>query len=201
MMQTVWNDNLVLLRGRVAADPSPSHENHGTQYQIFPLEVVRLSGASDQLNIVASDTLLAQCPPVPGQQLEIAGEIRSYNNKTGQGSRLVITVYARTLSPCDAPPENFVTLTGTLCKPPVLRRTPLGRDICDMMLAVNRRYGRADYLPCIAWGALARQCGSLRVGEPLRLQGRLQSRAYIKQLPDGPEQRIAYEISVMELDE
>lgn len=201
MMQTVWNDNLVLLRGRVAEPPRPSHENHGVRYLVFPLEVQRLSGASDLLNIVASDTLLARFPVSPGLPLEVTGEVRSYNNKTGQGSRLVITVYARELAFRDAPHENLVVLTGTLCKPPTLRRTPLGRDICDLMLAVNRRYGRADYLPCISWGALARQCGDLQVGEQIRLRGRLQSRTYIKQLSGGSEQRTAFEISVMELDD
>ncbi len=201
MMQTVWKDNFVLLRGQVVAAPCRSHENHGVVYQSFPLEVRRLSGASDQLNIVVPESLLVSSGVLPGQRLEILGEVRSYNNKSGLGSRLVITVYARTLSPSEEPDENLVTLTGSLCKAATLRRTPLGRDICDMMLAVNRRYGRADYLPCISWGALARQCGELCVGEQIRLRGRLQSRTYTKQLPDGPQQRVAFEISVMELEE
>jgi hypothetical protein len=200
-MQTVWNDNLVLLRGEAAAAPRPSHENHGVTYQVFPLRVRRLSGAEDVLNVVAPEELLARSPVAAGARLGVSGEVRSYNNRTGPGSRLVITVYARTLDGGDGGDENLVTLSGTLCKPPVLRRTPLGREICDLMLAVNRRYGRADYLPCIAWGALARQCADLGVGDALRLRGRLQSRVYLKQLPDGPERRTAFEISVMELDD
>lgn len=151
-MQTLWNENRAVLRGTAAAAPSLSHENHGTAYYTFPLSVLRLSGSEDRLNIIAALPLLEACPVEPGTQLELEGEVRSFNNKSGQGSRLVITFFARTLRPGQGEHRNELCLAGVLCKPPVLRRTPLGRDICDLMLAVNRRYGRADYLPCIAWG-------------------------------------------------
>lgn len=200
-MQTVWNDNLVLLRGEAAAAPRPSHENHGVTYQVFPLRVRRLSGAEDVLNVVAPEELLARSPVAAGARLGVSGEVRSYNNRTGPGSRLVITVYARTLDGGDGGDENLVTLSGTLCKPPVLRRTPLGREICDLTLAVNRRYGRADYLPCISWGALARQCAQMQVGDPLRFRGRFQSRGYTKNLGEQQLHRTAYEVSVMTLEE
>ena len=121
------------------------------------------------------------------------------NNKSGHGNRLVISVFAQSLCGAEAEDLNSIQLRGVICKPPVLRRTPLGRCISDMMLAVNRRYGRADYLPCIAWGSLAHQCGQMEVGSPLRLEGRLQSRTYTKVLPDGTQERVAYEISVMSL--
>lgn len=200
-MQTInQSGNHILLRGRAAEAPRFSHHSHDQSYDIFPLEVERLSGARDRLNVVAPSRLLSSLPVVPGQELEITGEIRSFNNKSGVGSRLVITAHARTIAPWSGPHENLVSLRGALCKPPTLRRTPLGRDICDLMLAVNRRYGRADYLPCIAWGALAHRCAALTVGSSLALQGRLQSRLYTKQTEQGAQERTAFEVSIMELE-
>ena len=130
----------------------------------------------------------------------MAGEVRSYNNRTGTGSKLVITVLAREVAPSRLEEgENRLSLGGALCRRPTLRRTPLGREICDLLLAVNRPYGRADYLPCIAWGSLAAHCGALDVGDRLRLEGRLQSRQYHK-LVDGEQvERTAFEVSVMNL--
>ena len=151
-MQTIWNENRVILRGTAAAEPVLSHENHGVAYYTFPLSVLRLSGSEDRINVIAAASVLERCPVAAGMTLEGEGEVRSFNNKSGQGSRLVITFYARTIRPAEGEHWNEVHLAGVLCKPPILRRTPLGRDICDLMLAVNRRYGRADYLPCIAWG-------------------------------------------------
>ena len=199
-MQSGWNENRALLRGTAAADPVWSHETHGVVYELFPLEVLRLSGSADRINIIAPRTLLEHCPVRAGMPLEVEGEVRSFNNKSGRGSRLVITLHARSLRPGNGPDENRLVLAGVLCKPPVLRRTPLGREICDLMLAVNRRYGRADYLPCIAWGALARCCGELAVGDGLRLDGRFQSRDYNKVDQGITEKRTAYEISVMHLE-
>ena len=199
-MQTDWNENHAFLRGEVAAAPVVSHENRGVTYWTFPLRVERLSGAEDRLNVVASAGQLEQCPVAPGAEVEIEGEVRSFNNKSGRGSRLVITLFARSLRPAEGEHANDLSLAGVLCKPPVLRRTPLGRDICDLMLAVNRRYGRADYLPCIAWGGLARRCGALEVGDGVRIEGRLQSRAYTKVDHGVSEVRTAYEVSVMKLE-
>lgn len=155
-MQTGWNENRALLRGTAAAEPVLSHETHGVVYETFPLAVRRLSGSEDRVNILVPRVLLEQRPVTEGMELEVEGEVRSFNNKSGKGSRLVITLYAKELRPAAGEHENQLLLAGVLCKPPVVRRTPLGRDICDLMLAVNRRYGRADYLPCIAWGGLAR---------------------------------------------
>ena len=200
-MQSGWNENRALLRGTAAADPVWSHETHGVVYELFPLEVLRLSGSADRINIIAPRTLLEHCPVRAGMPLEVEGEVRSFNNKSGRGSRLVITLHARSLRPGNGPDENRLVLAGVLCKPPVLRRTPLGREICDLMLAVNRRYGRSDYLPCIAWGALARRCARLEVGDPVGLAGRFQSRAYTKVLEGRSEERVAYEISIMRLEE
>ena len=199
-MQTTWNVNRITLHGTVGEEPKVSHVNHAETFYIFPLYVSRLSGVEDHLNVIVSEALLQECPLKAGSEVTIYGEVRSFNNKSGVGSRLVITVFARELRREQAEDENALELSGTLCKEPVYRRTPLGRDICDMMLAVNRRYGRADYLPCIAWGGLAVWCSQLDVGNGLKLNGRLQSREYTKEVGGRSERRTAYEVSVMSLD-
>jgi len=197
-MDDYRGENRIVLRGQAAGEPAPSHRNHGVDYYIVPLRVPRLSGTEDVLNIITAD-------PDPGlwmpeQWLAVQGEVRSYNNRSGQGSKLVITVLARRVQPAEAEEgENRLTLAGVLCRKPVLRRTPLGREICDLLLAVNRPYGRADYLPCIAWGSLAVHCGGLDVGDGLRLEGRLQSRQYHKVIDGEQVERTAFEISVMNL--
>ena len=193
--------NRANLRGAAGDVPRPSHTNHGITYCIFPLEVERLSGAVDTLNVVASEELLALCPVERGGEYEVTGEVRSFNNRSGVGSRLVITFFARELRRAQGEHANQLELIGVLCKQPVVRRTPLGREICDLLLAVNRRYGRADYLPCIAWGSLARACGHLEVGDAVHLSGRLQSRKYHKMEAGREEERTAYEVSVMALEE
>lgn len=198
-METI-SKNQGFLHGRAGGAPSLSHANHGIDYYIFPLEVERLSGSLDILNVVLSEELLADCPVQPGVDYLVTGEVRSFNNRSGVGGRLIITFFARTLEPSQGEHANQLELAGTLCKPPVLRRTPLGRDICDLLLAVNRRYGRADYLPCIAWGALAHTCGDLTVGDPLSLTGRLQSRKYRKVDGTREEERTAYEISILTVE-
>ena len=194
-MRTSWNENHAVLRGTAAAEPVFSHTNHGVDFFLFPLTVPRLSGAEDRLNVVAPAPLLAGFPLTPGR----AGEVRTFNNRTGPGSRLVITLLARALTETEEAPCNQLTLSGVLCKPPILRRTPLGREICDLMLAVNRRYGRADYLPCIAWGALAQRCAGLAVGDGVALEGRLQSRLYQKVVEGAVQERTAFEVSVTTL--
>lgn len=197
-MQT---NNRIFLRGQLAAIPALSHSNHGVDYFTFPLAVRRLSGAEDRLNIVASRELLKSLDAEPGVSLAVRGEVRTFNNRSGVGSRLVVSVFARELFLDEGENENRLELTGTLCKPPVLRATPLGRTICDMILASNRRYGRADYLPCIAWGSLAYRCGAMEVGSRLSLEGRLQSRVYTKEVDGQLQERTAFEVSVMSLTE
>lgn len=199
-MQLAWNQNHIILTGTVGAPPVPSHENHGITYFQFPLRVRRLSGTEDTVNIVTARGLLQTCPVEPDMELTVEGEVRSYNNRSGAGSRLVISVLARKLERGGEAHKNELTLAGVLCKPPVVRRTPLGREICDMMLAVNRKYGRADYLPCIAWGGLAVWCGQLGVGDGIRLNGRLQSREYTKEADGQSTRRTAYEVSIMSLE-
>ena len=189
--------NEVLLEGVALETPSLSHENHSTRFYRFPLQVPRLSGQVDTLPILLPESMLPQV--TEGGNLRVQGQLRSFNNRSGVGSRLVLTVYAQHLSPGLDEPCNQILLSGTLCKPPVFRRTPLGRSICDLMLAAPRRYGRADYLPVIAWGQLAVRAGRLQVGDPLSLEGRVQSRTYHKVTDLGTEARVAYEVSMMHL--
>ena len=197
-MQT--NNNKIFLRGRLAAPPSLSHTNHGVEYMLLPLSVCRLSGAEDTLHVIASREQLSALPPLDaGSPLTVSGEERTFNTRSGVGSRLVISIFARSLSQEEGEDENHLELSGTICKPPVLRTTPLGRTICDMILAANRRYGRADYLPCIAWGSLAYRCGAMEVGGRLALEGRLQSRIYTKEIDGQTQERTAFEVSIMSL--
>ena len=172
------------LEGLVQTPPAYSHENHGKPFYRCLLSVPRLSGQADLL---------------PGERLRLQGQLRSFNNRSGQGSRLVLSTHALALLPPTGENGNRILLQGVLCKDPTYRRTPLGRSICDLMLAVSRRYGRADYLPLIAWGQLASDLSQRRTGDALALEGRIQSRTYIKRLETGPEQRTAYEVSVMHL--
>ena len=143
-MDHSWNENKIFLRGRLSGPPAPSHVNHATQYFLLPLTVVRLSGTEDRLNVIAARPLLEGLDLSPGASLTISGEVRTFNNRSGVGSKLVVSVFAKSITQEEGPDENRLRLSGTLCKSPSLRSTPLGRSICDMILAVNRRYGRAD---------------------------------------------------------
>ena len=198
-MDQMDRNNYVRLCGVMASAPVFSHSSRGLDFFTFPLTVERLSGAADTLNILVRREQLAALEPADAGKLCLTGEVRSFNSRRGVGARLVITVLARELSFSDEPDANLVQLSGTLCKEPNLRTTPMGREICDLMLAVNRRYGRSDYLPCICWGAAAREAARWIVGTAVRLEGRMQSRDYIKLGPDGPVQRTAFEISATQL--
>ena len=192
--------NAVRLCGTLAGTPAFSHESRGERFYTFPLQVQRLSGNSDTLNIVLRQSQLEQLEAAEREKLLVTGQLRSYNRRRGEGAKLVLTVLARELMLCEGPDENTVQLTGTLCRAPNPRVTPMGRDICDLMLAVNRSYGRSDYLPCICWGLLAREAARWPVGTALRLEGRFQSRGYVKLREDGLERRTAYEVSAAEAE-
>lgn len=189
--------NKVTLRGMLSGLPQRSHENHGRVFYTFQLEVERLSGAMDLLDVIAPADVLEQMDLSGGQMIEVTGQLRSFNNRQSTGRRLVISVFAESLQTCDGEPDNHVQLEGAICKEPVYRRTPLGREICDVMLAVNRQYRRADYLPCIFWGKTAQITAGLPVGTRLSVTGRLQSREYVKMLENGSEKRTAFEVSAV----
>lgn len=192
--------NTVELCGALAAAPRFSHLSRGERFFIFPVETRRLSGAVDTINVVAREALLAALRIEEAERLCVQGELRSFNNRREEGPKLVITVFARALSLAGGGEDvNAITLRGALCKPPVLRVTPMGRDICDLMLAVNRRCGRSDYLPCICWGARARTAALYGVGDGVELTGRVQSRQYIKLIDGEPVEKTAYEVSASEI--
>ncbi len=193
--------NFAQLCGVIAAAPSFSHSGRGESFYTFPLEVSRLSGATDRINVIAREELLNSVALKEAEKILVIGELRSFNNKSGEGAKLVITVFAKEISLCDDDDMNDVHLIGTLCKKPNLRMTPMGRDICDLMLAVNRRYGRSDYLPCITWGLKAREAAEWDTGTVVSLDGRIQSRSYIKIVGGDPVEKTAYEVSVTDINE
>ena len=199
-MDMTYDSNYTRLCGSIAGNPVYSHSSRSQQFYIFPLEIERLSGNRDIINIVVRREQLAELTVQSSGKLWVEGQLRTFNNRHGQGAKLVITVLARQLGFCDGEDENLVQLMGTLCKAPNLRTTPMGRDICDLMLAVNRHYGRSDYLPCICWGIKAREASQWTVGTQLRLQGRIQSRNYIKLTEEGPVEKTAFEVSVTEIE-
>jgi single-stranded DNA-binding protein len=189
--------NTITLRGELDALPQYSHSNHGRNFYRFTLNVPRLSGAVDRLPVVAEEQLLNNLDLSGGQMLTVTGQIRSHNIRTDGIRRLLIFVFATTLVAEDGDPMNEVCLEGALCREPIYRRTPLGREICDVMLAVTRAFHRADYLPCIMWGSTAHLLSQCHTSQRIRLEGRLQSRIYTKQTEDGPQERTAYEISAL----
>lgn len=201
MTELTGTNNQILLCGSVAAPPRLSHRNREEDFYIFPLEVQRLSGATDVLNILARKRLLEELEVESAEKLRVLGQVRSFNNKSGVGARLVISVFARELAFASGEDENLVRLRGTLCKPPTLRQTPMGREISDLMVAVNRRYGRSDYIPCIAWGAQAHAASALHVGDCVSLEGRLQSRVYLKTMDGVALEKTAYELSLSHLEQ
>lgn len=189
--------NSITLRGVLENLPEFSHENHGKQFFRFFLLVPRLSGAIDRLPILAEDGVLGEMNPSGGSMLTVKGQIRSHNQRTAGVRHLLVFVFATSIVAEDGEPQNDVILEGPLCKTPVYRRTPLGRDICDAMLAVPRAFHRADYLPCILWGRTAQEVSACNVRDRVRIFGRLQSRNYTKLTENGPENRTAYEISAL----
>ncbi len=192
-------NNYAQLCGSIADKPKFSHMGGSDNYYSFPLDIERLSGFVDTINIIAREDMLEELEIETYTHLAVTGELRSYNNKHGDGSRLVISVLAKQLAFTDDEDKNAVSLTGALCKRPNLRKTPMGRQICDLMLAINRKYGRSDYLPCIAWGRLAETTAELSVGDTLSLEGRIQSRKYIKVINGAPAERTAFEVSIVSL--
>lgn len=189
--------NHILLRGSLSSLPQFSHENHGRKFYRFFLEVPRLSGTMDILPVVAEETVLNSFDLSGGEMLTIMGQIRSYNVRSDGRRHLKIFVFARSIICEDGEPLNEVILEGPLCREPNYRRTPLGREICDVMLAVPRAFHRADYLPCIVWGRTAQEISHCQTRDRLLICGRLQSRIYTKVTETGSEERTAYEISAL----
>lgn len=192
--------NSITLRGSLVELPKFSHENHGRNFYRFLLEVPRLSGATDLLPVIADEYTLGDIDPTAGDMLTVTGQIRSHNQRSEQARRLLIFVFATSVVAECGEPVNEVFLEGALCREPVLRRTPLGRDICDVMLAVPRAFHRADYLPCILWGRTAQELSICHTRDQIQIYGRLQSRIYTKLTDNGPVERTAYEISALQAE-
>lgn len=196
-MEPVANRNQITLRGSLVSLPEFSHENHGKRFFRFFLEVPRLSGAIDTLPVITEETILSAVDLSGGEMLTVTGQVRSHNLRSSGKRHLSVFVFASSILAEDGEPINTVELDAVVCREPTYRRTPLGREICDVMLAVPRPFHRADYLPCILWGKVAAEASRCAVGDPLVLNGRLQSRIYTKLTEDGPQERTAYEISAL----
>lgn len=195
-------NNRIVAAGCLEGTPVLSHEVMNEPFYTGTLLVRRLSGAVDRLPVTIPGKLLACLPPVEGQLLTMTGQVRSYNKVIDGTGRLMVTLFAQNISVTqDSDTLNKVSLVGALCKPPIYRSTPFGREICDMMLAVNRAFGKSDYIPCIAWGRNAQYAARFNVGDKISLTGRLQSREYQKLLENGEYMtRNAYEVSAFTLE-
>lgn len=189
--------NQITVRGELTNLPVLSHENHGKRFYRFFLDIPRLSGTSDILPVIAEERLLQDMDLSGGGMLTVTGQIRSHNVRNGGSRHLLIFIFASSVTAEDGPSCNDLILEGPLCKEPIYRRTPLGREICDAMLAVPRSFRRADYLPCIFWGRTAEDISLCHTGDIIRIEGRLQSRSYTKRTDSGAEVRIAYEVSAL----
>ncbi len=200
MTTTSLQNNSVTLCGRVMGEPTFSHEVYGEKFYEVILAVKRLSGMEDFLPISISEHLLSD-EFHDGASVSVSGQFRSYNKTVGDKSKLMLTVFVRDVLEYDETVNpNVLELTGYVCKTPIYRTTPFNREICDVLLAVNRQYNKSDYIPCIVWGRNARFAGSLKVGEHINVVGRVQSRNYQKKLPDDTVvTRTAYEVSVSKI--
>lgn len=206
------NNHLVLV-GKIVGEQKYSHEIYGEKFYSFDLEVVRLSSNTDIIPITVSERLLTNLDLSIGKNVEVEGQFRSYNNYDSKKNRLILTVFAKEIKEVEENEEqdenknvvtNEVVLVGYVCKKPIYRQTPFGREIADLLLAVNRAYNKSDYIPCIAWGRNARFCQNIEVGTEVKIIGRVQSRTYEKKYEDGTtETRVAYEVSIasMEIEE
>ena len=208
-------NNYLTLVGKVTGEKKFSHEIYGERFYIFNLEIPRLSGVADIIPITISERLITEDTLNEGQKLLVKGQFRSYNSYESEKNRLILTVFAKDIKVISEEEQseeenemtkkdvvtNEVVLIGYICKKPIYRQTPFGREIADILLAVNRAYNKSDYIPCIAWGRNARFCQNLEVGSQIKLVGRVQSRTYEKKHEDGSvETRVAYEVSVGSLE-
>ena len=211
-METNFADNnhLVLV-GKITDEKKFSHEIYGEKFYTFDLSVPRLSGNADIIPVTISERLFKDEDLVIDKKVKITGQFRSYNSYENERNRLILTVFAKDIEFLPNQEEeivaskdlisNEVVLTGYICKQPIYRQTPFGREIADILLAVNRAYNKSDYIPCITWGRNARYCSKMPVGTEVKVIGRVQSRAYEKKHDDGTvEQKVAYEVSISNLE-
>ncbi|EDS05074.1 single-strand binding family protein [[Clostridium] scindens ATCC 35704] len=205
MSDKIIENNQVTIMGEVASPFTFSHEVFGEGFYMMDVNVKRLSNSEDRIPLMISERLIDVSQDYTGEFIMVSGQFRSYNRHDEQKNRLVLSVFVREVSfieeELDGAKTNNIFLDGYICKLPVYRKTPLGREIADLLLAVNRPYGKSDYIPCICWGRNARFASTFEVGEHVQIMGRIQSREYIKKLTETEtEKRIAYEVSVSKLE-
>lgn len=208
MLDKVIENNRVCIIGEIVSEFTFSHEVFGEGFYIANVSVNRLSDMVDVIPLMISERLIDVTKDYRGMKIEVAGQFRSYNRHEGTKNKLVLSIFVRELRfleddemPEEQSKSNQIFLDGYVCKPPIYRKTPLGREIADILVAVNRPYGKSDYIPCIAWGRNARFCQNLEVGSQVKVVGRVQSRTYEKKHEDGTvETRVAYEVSIGSLE-
>ncbi len=193
-------NNVVHLSGQIASELEFSHEIMDEKFYDFTIAVQRLSGQKDFVPVTVSERIIGENSFEIGNLIGLIGQFRSYNKIIENHSKLVLKVFVRELCDYDEQLPNSIEIEGYVCKPPIYRTTPFKREICDLLVAVNRAYNKSDYIPAIAWGRNARFASTFSVGDKVRLVGRIQSRPYQKQLESGEvEERVAYEVSVSAL--
>ncbi len=205
MTDKVIENNQVVIMGEIVSDFVFSHEIFGEGFYMVDVNVPRLSDFSDVIPLMVSERLMDVSEDYKGMNIMVQGQFRSYNRHEERKNRLVLSVFAREIEFVDETPEssktNQIYLDGYICKEPIYRKTPLGREIADLLLAVNRPYGKSDYIPCICWGRNARFASNFSVGTRCEIWGRIQSREYMKRISEeDTEKRIAYEVSVSKLE-
>lgn len=205
MTDKVFDNNQVSVAGEIISEFKFSHEVFGEGFYSLEIRVGRLSDSFDVIPLMISERLMDVKADYRGRYIEVLGQFRSYNRHEANRNRLVLSVFAREVNLCQEEASevkpNHIYLDGYICKQPVYRKTPLGREIADLLIAVNRPYGKSDYIPCICWGRNARFAENFQVGEHIQLWGRIQSREYQKKLSENEvEKRIAYEVSVSKLE-
>ena len=209
MADKVLENNQVSIVGEIVSDFSYSHEVYGEGFFVVEVAVNRLSNYADYIPLMVSERLIDTTQSYIGEKIHVTGQFRSYNRHEETKNRLILSVFVRELEFVDEYMENedeerksnYITLDGYVCKAPVYRKTPLGREIADLLVAVNRSYGKSDYIPCICWGRNARFAAGFEVGTHVQIWGRIQSREYVKKINETEaEQRVAYEVSVSKID-
>ena len=205
MSDKIIENNQVTIMGEIASPFFFSHEVYGEGFYMVDVQVKRLSNSEDRIPLMVSERLIDVSQDYIGEFIMVSGQFRSYNRHDEQKNRLVLSVFVREVEfieeELDGAKTNNIFLDGYICKLPVYRKTPLGREIADLLLAVNRPYGKSDYIPCIFWGRNARFASTFEVGEHVQVIGRIQSREYIKKLSETEtEKRVAYEVSVSKLE-
>ncbi|MBE5957627.1 MAG: single-stranded DNA-binding protein [Lachnospiraceae bacterium] len=205
MVDKVIENNKVSIVGEIVSDFRYSHEVFGEGFYLVDISVDRLSELTDTIPLMVSERLVDVTESCIGSLVEVSGQFRSYNKHEGEKNRLVLSIFVREWDEVEENPDagrtNQIFLDGYVCKNPIYRKTPLGREIADLLIAVNRPYGKSDYIPCIAWGRNARYASSFEIGSRIQIWGRVQSREYIKRInEEESEKHVAYEVSVSKLE-